>query len=195
MVRNKRSLPTDAPRSTSLQNSDGLQDPKKSRQTESQDSLAEKLKSKELVYEAKMKIHERLKELGLPVQHAPTRGSSSSDRFRETVLKPEEASAFTQLHMEKVQKIQRLNEAKSRISKNAMTLNLKTPSLILDTLTADKQMVAKRELSGLVKPVLEKAESSIELKKSSSSSSMAQQTEPDSSTSALLQEFLDPRIK
>ncbi|KAL3100104.1 hypothetical protein niasHS_000715 [Heterodera schachtii] len=134
-----------------------------------------KVKSKELIYEARMKIQERLKELGFPVQNTTVKGPSGSERFRETVLKPEEASAFTQLHMEK---IKRLNEARSRAAKGLSTLNLKTPSL------------------GPVRQSLEKADSStIELKKSAASPH-GQQIEPDSSTSAAhnQQEFLDPRI-
>ncbi|KAL3101985.1 hypothetical protein niasHS_003394 [Heterodera schachtii] len=157
----------------------------------SQDSLAEKVKSKELIYEARMKIQERLKELGFPVQNTTVKGPSGSERFRETVLKPEEASAFTQLHMEK---IKRLNEARSRAAKGLSTLNLKTPSLVFDTISAEKQMVAKREPSGPIRQSLDKADSStIELKKSAASPH-GQQIEPDSSTSAAQQEFLDPRI-
>lgn len=83
--------------------------------------LAEDLKSKELVYEAKMKIQERIKELGLPI-HQPSSSSSkagggSGEKFKETILRPEEAKAFTQLHMEKME---RLNEVKilDKISTN-----------------------------------------------------------------------------
>ena len=69
----------------------------------SKETLAEELKTKEFVYEAKMQIQERMKGLGLPLHQL----SAKSDKFNETVLRPDEAIAFAQLHMEKVQ---RLNE-------------------------------------------------------------------------------------
>ena len=73
--------------------------------------LAEDLKSKELVYEAKMKIQERIKELGLqPSSSSAKAGGGAGEKFKETILRPEEAKAFTQLHMEKMERLNEVNK-------------------------------------------------------------------------------------
>lgn len=169
-------------------NSSLLQQPNKSQKV-----LAEEVKSKELVYEAKMKIQERIKELGLPL-HQQTY-SKPSDRLKETVLRPEEASAFTQLHMEKMQ---RLNEMKSRISKGVSNLNLKTPALVLDAMSSEQLVPAaiKREPG---QAAVTKSDQKIEEKKPTPAQAAAlllQKAEPDSSTGSgmAIQEFLDPRL-
>lgn len=84
-------------------------------------SLQEKLRSKEVLYNAKMEIQQRLKNLTASNANFPGLKSAS-------VLKPEEASAFVDLQMEKVN---RLQELKSRLTKSipaiASGLNAKPP--------------------------------------------------------------------
>jgi hypothetical protein len=80
-----------------------------------------------MINEAKMKIQERIKELGLPMMHQPSTqqkplqipklipgiGPGGTAIKKDAPLRPEEASAFTQLHMEKMQRISEVcNEKK-----------------------------------------------------------------------------------
>lgn len=97
----------------------------------SNELIAEELKKKEIVYQARMQIQEKLRELGLVAATAPMVNKAA------TVLKPEEAAAFTHLHMNK---LNRLTEMKTKVSKNLAisNLNLKTPSAVLEQLTVEK---------------------------------------------------------
>jgi hypothetical protein len=62
---------------------------------------------KEVYEEAKIKIQERIKELGFPL-HQPS--SAKSAEKLKTALRPEEAIAFTELHMKNME---RINEVQS----------------------------------------------------------------------------------
>lgn len=154
----------------------------------SKEALAEELKGKELIYKAKMEIQERIKGLGLPL-HQPAK---STDKFKETVLRPDEASAFTQLHMEK---LQRCNELKSRVSKSASNVNLKMPAFILDSMASDNKLGIFSEQQTKLKPV-KKEEPNFEEKNAQQTTPVlkkAMEAEPDSSTGPVM-DFSDPRL-
>lgn len=91
--------------------------------------IAEELKTKEVMYQAKMAIQDRLKQLNLP----PGRAQDALPSLKSTaVLKPEEASVYIDSHMEK---LKRINELKSRLPRALPNLSVaKTPAAALDTI-------------------------------------------------------------
>nr|CAD2160080.1 unnamed protein product [Meloidogyne enterolobii] len=153
----------------------------------SKETLAEELKTKEFVYEAKMQIQERMKGLGLPLHQL----SAKSDKFNETVLRPDEAIAFAQLHMEKVQ---RLNEMKTKLAKSLSNVNVKTPSLVLESMASDNKWGILSEQQSKLKPV-KKEEANFEEKNAQTTPILKKtiEAEPDSSTGPVV-DFQDPRL-
>lgn len=160
---------------------------------------AAKSLDKEVYEEAKIKIQERIKELGFPL-HQPS--SAKSAEKLKTALRPEEAIAFTELHMKNME---RINEMKSKIAKGVSTLNLKTPALVLGAISSDKlqpkqEPMAKGQLFSTAKQKLEaeiKERKAAALLAAHALPSPLQKMEPDSSTADAggpAQDFLDPRL-
>uniref|UniRef100_A0A914KZV2 U4/U6 small nuclear ribonucleoprotein Prp3 n=1 Tax=Meloidogyne incognita TaxID=6306 RepID=A0A914KZV2_MELIC len=134
-----------------------------------------------------MQIQERMKGLGLPLHQL----SAKSDKFNETVLRPDEAIAFAQLHMEKVQ---RLNEMKTKLAKSLSNVNVKTPSLVLESMASDNKWGILSEQQSKLKPV-KKEEANYEEKNAQTTPILKKtiEAEPDSSTGPVV-DFQDPRL-
>lgn len=107
----------------------------------SKEVITEELKNKEIIYQAKMAIQERMRQMKSPASTMQPSFMKSS-----IALKPQEASAYVDLQMDKVS---RLNELKNRVSstgKNLPQVNIaKTPAVVLDSLVVEKQPKIKQE--------------------------------------------------
>lgn len=155
--------------------------------------ILEELKNKEIMHQAKMAIAEKIKEQKLlmnlvtPSSASSTASinSSSATLRNASVLKREEASAFIDYQMEKVN---RLKELKTRIPKNVPSL--KTPMVVLDSLAAG--IKSTTQLSHLHQRGI-KAETSIERKPPTMAISTTPAAGPPSESTPII-EHLDPRI-
>ncbi|KAI1726776.1 pre-mRNA processing factor 3 (PRP3) domain-containing protein [Ditylenchus destructor] len=107
----------------------------------SKEVITEELKNKEILYQAKMAIQERMRQMKMPTNSVQPSSIKSS-----IALKPEEASAFVDYQMDKVN---RLNELKNRLpsaAKNLPQVNIaKTPAVVLDSIAVEKHQKVKHE--------------------------------------------------
>lgn len=136
--------------------------------------MVDELKKKEIMYQAKMAIQERMRLINFP------NSSDSSTNFKNSsVLKPEEASAFIDLQMDKVN---RFNELKNRLAGRLSSSLVKAPVAALEHIIT--QNVAEKSKTKAESPPLFEStniKNEIELRG---------RFEPEP-----ILEYLDPRIK
>jgi U4/U6 small nuclear ribonucleoprotein PRP3 len=96
--------------------------------------IAEELKTKEIMYQAREAIRERLRQMQRPQAETavPMPSLKATDK-----LKPEEAEVYVDSSIEKVK---RINELKSRLAKTNLSIAT-TPAAALDAMVAEKPKV------------------------------------------------------
>lgn len=134
--------------------------------------MVDELKQKEIMYQAKMAIQERMRLINFP-------NSNSHSNFKNSsILKPEEASAFVDLQMDKVN---RFNELKNRLSGRLSSALVKGPVAALDHMIT-QNVIEKPKVKAESPPPFEPT--------IKNESELRGRYEPEP-----ILEYLDPRIK